>query len=126
MIKSGIDLITEERIKQKNKYSDANDDQYTDNSLARAAACIAMPVKVFKILKNPNGFSLVDPWPISWNKEHDPRIKLGKKITNTELNNSITDNSRVFSNEERIKLLSVSGALIAAEIDRLNRIVNNE
>jgi len=94
-MKTGIGLITEERNRQVNEegWSSDHDDNHDDESLALAAACYAAPIKLF----TKNGYlSFIDPWP--WGREDDKR-----------------------ETHNRLKCLVIAGALIAAEIDRLQR-----
>jgi hypothetical protein len=108
-MKNGIDLIAEERQRQieEEGWTPEHDDQHTNNELAFAAACYAAsPLAIYKHLgisseeTGANGHSFVELWP--WSFEWDKRDKHG-----------------------RIKQLKIAGALIAAEIDRLNRICHN-
>ena len=92
-MKSGIELIAEERQRQIDveKYSAENDSNYTIGELAMAGACYAIPnhIRLFKFDKLPYW------WPFgsdSW--KPTPR--------------------------DRRRELVKAGALIAAEIDRLN------
>lgn len=95
--KSGADLIRDERIRQVyNGYTDEHDDEHSDGSLLRAARCYTYYVT--QITQFPSWgatANLVDwPWePESYKPTYDPIPNLVK-----------------------------AGALIAAEIDRLQRI----
>lgn len=104
-MKTGVELITEERKRQLEEegWTPIHDDQHTDGELAQAAS-------VYADMANYHGeFDLMDlsgkakvliprdfKWP--WNKKW---LKL-------------TPN-------DRVRELTKAGALIAAEIDRLNR-----
>ena len=101
--KTGIELIAEERLRQVEEegWSSAHDDQHMDNSIAKAAACYAMPVDEREKYQS---YTFSEPrrwyprwWPKSWD------IDYWKPSDN------------------RIKELTKAGALIAAEIDRLQR-----
>lgn len=95
-MKTGIELIAEERQRQIDQegWTFEHDDKHTDGSLANAAACYAVDKN--EIAKD-EVFLLI--WPTSWDCEwYKP------------------------SPENRIKELKKAGALIAAEIDRLQRI----
>ena len=115
MITGGSELIARERIRQisEEDYNDAHDDDHDRGELALAAVCYAAEAfseEVF--VKQPIVCSstgrethmFVDPWP--WDEEFDrrPTSRLRKKPVN-----------------KRIELLVKAGALIAAEIDRLQR-----
>lgn len=94
MIKTGIELIAEERQRQieVEKFSPEHDDRWGKGQLAMAAICYAEPGNHYPEVK-PFGF----PWDVEWWKP-DPK-------------NPIRD-------------LIKAGALIAAEIDRLIRVEN--
>lgn len=85
---NGIELITQERTRQINVegWTKEHDDEHTNNELALAAICYAIP-----------GTYLPSYWPSTWDR------KWYKPTT-------------------RIIDLVKAGALIAAEIDRLQRI----
>lgn len=104
-MKTGIDLIAEERLRQISVegWTPQHDDTHTDNSLARAAACYAMPKDEREKYQS---FTFSEPkrwyprwWPKSWD------VKFWKPTP-----------------RNRIKELVKAGALIAAEIDRIQRL----
>lgn len=110
---SGIDLIARERERQVSAegWTPAHDDTHTHDELAWAAVCYAAPQSVRAQFDVPapcgcreagclcfmkTKRSWVDPWP--WDAKWDKR-----------------------GSHDRIKALTIAGALIAAEIDRLQR-----
>lgn len=114
---SGTKRIAAERKRQVSKegWSSEHDDEHGGGELALAAICYAAPEDVFVYEKrdvqvnssrgiDENCYSYptrlvldyYDPWP--WDEEWDKRDKHG-----------------------RIRRLEIAGALIAAEIDRLQR-----
>jgi hypothetical protein len=110
-MKSGIELIADERNRQVSVegWTPEHDNEHDGNQLAMAAACYASPVPINAQIEVPCGCRealcahsafgkrmWVDAWP--WAKEWDKRKKHG-----------------------RLKQLAIAGALIAAEIDRLQR-----
>lgn len=89
---SGVDRIAAERATHEARgYTAAHDDQWKSNELAQAAVCHAAP-------------GLADyqiwAWLWPWDSERP---------------------TRATSPEQRIEQLAKAGALIAAEIDRLER-----
>src|SRR4051812_12164791 len=90
---SGVELIAKERARQvfEEGWSSEHDDVRTENQLAWAAVCYAAPGNVYRHASGP-----YNPWP--WHRRWDKRSK-----------------------HDRIKQLTIAGALIAAEIDRLTR-----
>lgn len=99
-MKTGIEMIAAERERQisRENWTSEHDDEHKDGELAIAAACYASPQTFYKMIwKNTSVISFVDPFP--WEPEFDKRTK-----------------------HDRKKCLAIAGALIAAEIDRLNRI----
>jgi hypothetical protein len=109
---NGIELIAAERQRQieVEGWTPAHDDEHEGNQLAMAAACYASPVPLNAEIEVPCGcreaecqhsafgkHMLVPAWP--WDSNWDKRHK-----------------------HDRITQLKISGALIAAEIDRLQRL----
>jgi hypothetical protein len=93
-IKNGVELIAAERRRQieVEGWTAAHDEEHEDGELAIAAACYALqPEQVASVngIAGPNQIRW--PWEMEWYKRDDDRIR------------------------ELVK----SGALIAAEIDRL-------
>lgn len=100
-MKTGIQIISEERDRQifEELFSDNRDDGYVNGELSSAAACYAMK-ESYNIDDGYDARRLFEwPWDLSWWKP---------------------------SPENRIQELAKAGALIAAEIDRLRRLKDNE
>jgi len=113
-VKNGIELIAEERRRQieKEGFDSEHDEQHEGSELALAAICYAAPEPIYILeVVNPDyAFIFVDPWPEDWDPEWDKRLRTpgGRLCPNIKL-----------SLKKRIRNLVKSGALIAAEIDRL-------
>ena len=104
-LKSGIELIEEERKEQieRHGYVQGHDDFHDVNEIAWAAVSYAMPYGFQSDFPHNNGniqLSRLAFWP--WDEEYF-------KPSN-----------------DRIKELKKAGALIAAEIDRLQRLKQRE
>lgn len=106
----GYELVTRERIRQitHERWSAAHDDEHNDHSLAIVAAIYAVAgvehVSVRRELdiNAPNRVpAYIDAWPMSWDQEWDKREE-----------------------HDRLRCLSIAGALICAEIDRLQRLAD--
>lgn len=103
---TGVELIAAERQRQISEkgYTAGHDDRHSDGELALAAVCYASPKRLYvKTEYCGDRIDFSDPWPF-WD-----------------------ESVSVFCEEElslleRITLLSKAGALIAAEIDRLERL----
>jgi hypothetical protein len=93
-MKSGIELIAAERKRQVEKegWTAHHDYQHFHGELAIAASCYAIPEEERRYKKMPNNVPKKWPWEWEWWK---PTPK------------------------DRVKELIKAGALIAAEIDRL-------
>lgn len=93
----GIQRISLERQRQIDieGYGEDHDDEHVDDEIAWAAVCYAAPGTVYSLTPGAS-IAFKDPWP--WESEADKR-----------------------SQHDRIRQLTVAGALIAAEIDRLLR-----
>ncbi|MEO1444633.1 MAG: hypothetical protein AAFV46_00070 [Cyanobacteria bacterium J06635_11] len=100
-IKPGHELIAAERRRQVEELGwDSEYDDLFNNAgeLALAAACYAHP-----------GYDLENDFP--WERKYDSRIDTSGRLV-------FASNQ---SPEKRIELLTKAGALVAAEIDRLQR-----
>jgi len=111
-MKTGSELIAIERARQieKEKWSAKHDDKHTDQSLALAAALYASPIPLFEIHVSGSCVQWLDPWPWEYGIE-PPR-------GGPEIKTNAWDKRK---DHPKIKRLIIAGALIAAEIDRLNR-----
>ena len=99
-MKTGIELIAEERQRQvKENYLEKFDSGLHKEQLAYLAACYTIPAAARGISAGINGMSNILQQLLP------PPISMWKPTP-----------------EDRIKELQKAGALIAAEIDRLNRI----
>ena len=108
---SGTQLIARERRRQVRveKYFPRHDDGHTDCSLAIAAACYAAPVPIFYCEHGLNRVVFLDPWP--WPAEDKRERWIDGKLKAPD----------ALTTKRRIRDLVKAGALIAAEIDRLQR-----
>lgn len=104
-MKTGVELIAEERLRQINEegWTPEHDDTHSNFELSRAAIAYiasALTIRVYQRIKHADfpyeSITYEDLWP--WSKKLDWR-------------------SQFYS----IRTLTIAGALIAAEIDRLQR-----
>lgn len=114
-MKTGSELISIERQRQidDEEWTAEHDDEHTDSSLALAAICYATPVKLYKQDCYAQSVEFSDPWPSSWDDGFDSRIRF--------IDGNTIPDPNTYSDKKRVDLLVKAGALIAAEIDRLNR-----
>ncbi len=105
-MRTGIERIAEERQRQieKERWDVHHDSGHTKGELARAAAAYALPAKYREMKLNGN--CTLFPWSVSWWKPA-PNIDSKGNYDNAE---------------ERIRELEKAGALIAAEIDRIQHL----
>jgi hypothetical protein len=105
----GVARIAAERARQINEkgWTPEHDDTHTRGELALAAVCYASPRLVYVRHAMANGETYKDPWP--WETGEDARPYHGNSVLSAG------------TDEQRIELLVKAGALIAAEIDRLER-----
>jgi hypothetical protein len=104
-VSKALDDIAVERLRQIDVegWTSTHDDQHSRGELAMAAACYATPEPVYPIRANaPFGW----PWDVSWwkPKSHNPRTR-----------------QRDHTDTGRRRDLVKAGALIVAEIERLDR-----
>lgn len=108
---SVIDEIAAKRQRQidHHGYSSTHDDGHSDGEIAMAAACYAAPELIFTKDERANATIYGDPWP--WDQKYDKRPFFG---------NTLRDPAKT-SDKVRRDLLLTAGALIVAEIERLDR-----
>ncbi|XXJ19968.1 hypothetical protein ACR42D_10565 [Desulfovibrio caledoniensis] len=111
-MKNGVERIADERQRQIDGegWTPEHDAEHTDQSLAMAAACYATPRRLYLVETSghiPGELSVSmkakDPWP--W------------KVKFPDGSESNAWDKR--GQHSRIRQLEIAGALIAAEIDRL-------
>ena len=107
-------VLERRRQIQQEGWSLDHDDTLTSDELAWAAICYAAPQRVYTLSqgvtpKDPV-ISFIDPWPRNFAPEFDKRPSYRRKPTI----------------KKRIRSLEKAGALIAAEIDRLQRLKEQE
>jgi len=106
--RDGVQRISDERKRQieKEGWVYEHDDEHEESELAWAAVCYAAPDLVFRLAEGPNEHLFRDPWPFEsrWDKrQHDGNVVLANWKQNTA---------------QRVRMLEMAVALIAAEIDR--------
>lgn len=114
MDKTGIELIAKERQEQieKHGWNAKHDDKHNTGELADAAAVCASTVRIYNKFEYAN------------NTHFDVLAMKGWKLPLDWDGNRLLDNNKS-SKKTRIHQLKVAGALIAAEIDRLQRKESN-
>lgn len=100
---TGVELIAAERQRQieQEGWTASHDEQHKTGQLALVAALYATPVPLFSVKNGDQELFWWDPWP--WSRQWDKRRKHG-----------------------RLRRLEIAGALIAAEIDRLQAKLETE
>lgn len=113
--KTPIELIKEERQRQVDKegWTLEHDDEHTDQSLAMAAALYASPddrLMAVRICEHCTSVdSISDPWPW-WNENDSDRGPSRFKAWDKR------------KDHDRMRRLQIAGALIVAEMERLQRL----
>lgn len=111
---TGAELIAAERERQMSQegWDAQHDEQHTEDELALAAVCYATPVPIFIKEEHAKGIGFVDPWP--W----------FDTIEVTRYGDGLTTQVPAWDKRKKhskLRKLVIAGALIAAEIDRLQR-----
>lgn len=112
-MKTPIELIAEERKRQQEVegWTLEHDDQHTDESLAMAAALYASPEDRLELVEYCGECKTVeridDPWPWWWRND-------GGRISDHHLWDKRNEHPRM-------RRLQIAGALIVAEMERLQR-----
>lgn len=114
MVKLGQVLIAEERNRQIDQegWDAEHDDNHEEGELALAAICYASPVPIFIKEEHGRGIGFIDPWP--W----------FDTVEVTRYNDGLTTRVPAWDKRKKhskLRRLVIAGALIAAEIDRLQR-----
>jgi hypothetical protein len=122
-ISIGIKKITKERMRQINieGFGPSHDDEHGESELALAACCYATPKKIYIEDERANEKRFSDPWP--FDGKWDKRYQCGEC---KGIGANYIPNPKSYTDVERIDLLVKAGALIAAEIDRLERFKNEK
>lgn len=119
-MKTGTELIAAERQRQieKEGWTPEHDDEHSLGEMVSAAICYASETLDVEILK-ACGHSYKDPWPwsIGWDKRRQHRVGYGF----SDGNEGIQEAMRYHIFDGKIKCLEIAGALLAAEIDRVQR-----
>lgn len=111
--KNPLELIALERKRQieAEGFTPAHDDAHEFGELALVAALYASPVRLFEQAKDLSGdIYLRDPWPSDWFTKWDKRRYAGDIVE-----------PATYTRQERFNLLVKSGALIVAEMERIQR-----
>jgi hypothetical protein len=111
--KTGVELIAAERRRQivEEGYDVIHDDYHKSGELSLAAIAYAAPTRIFMSEETATCVIFYDPFPDNWK---DKRREYGDVTMS-----SVLPDPDTYTKEERIDLLVKAGALIAAEIDRL-------
>ena len=108
-----LHLIAHERDRQikEEGFTTDHDDEHEFGELALVAALYASPCRLFiQGGFGDGGRIFCDPWPSSWDSKFDKRRYAGKII-----------NPETYTYQERFNLLVKAGALILAEMERIQR-----
>lgn len=111
-MKSALKLIAAERARQTelHRWDAAHDDEHDSGELALAAALYATPSLLYAMRHSANATSFVDPWP--WDERFDKR----------PMNGNVLQPNGELRHHDRVRQLAKAGALIVAEIERLQRL----
>ena len=114
-MKAGTELIAEERQRQIDKegWTAEHDDTHDEGELAIAAICYASPVPIFIKEEHERSIGFIDPWP--W----------FDTVEVTRYGDGLTTQVPAWDKRKKhskLRKLVIAGALIAAEIDRLQRL----
>ncbi|MCK4817885.1 hypothetical protein KA005_19090 [bacterium] len=120
---TGIQLIMNERNRQieVEGFDGAHDDEHTCGELALAAALYAAPVLLYEKIDYARGPAFSNSF--SWDR-CDKRPHFSG--SDPENRGNMVGDPEYYTKEQRLDLLVKAGALIAAEIDRLQRIDSNK
>lgn len=110
MSKAADDVLAERRRQiEAEGYTAKHDDEHQDGTIAMAAACYAAPHRIYIKADYALGVSFMDPWPAGWRSDKRPHE-----------GNMVRSNGAK-GEQYRRRLLVKAGALIIAEIERIDR-----
>ena len=114
---TGVELIAAERQRQIDKegWTAEHDDEHERGELASMAVCYASPYRPYVLGKQGDNIYFKDAYPPSWDSCWDKRKR-------HEFGDGIVIENKSLPPKQRIRNLVKAGALIAAEIDRLQRL----
>ncbi|WP_244797375.1 hypothetical protein [Caballeronia grimmiae] len=92
-----------------------------DGELAMAAACYAATEQLFTLDGGDDDCTMADPWP--WARIPDLRREVGERRL---YSGSLPADPATCTTAERVELLTRAGAMIAAELDRLLSMAQQE
>ena len=118
-MKTSIELIAEERQRQieEEGWTAEHDDHHPDGELALAACCYAAPVQLYEAQHQfVNRIVFFDPFPFE--EKWDKRYQYGECRSNP---GNVLPDPKTYTDDEKLDLLAKSGALIAAEMDKILR-----
>lgn len=120
---TGIELIGAERARQvtEENWTPEHDDGHKDSALAWAAVCYAAPGRVYIERHGIDRVSFVDPWPFRAHADLSGRGFYDWDKRKKDERGYHTNYVQMPPAGDRIDYLVKAGALIAAEIDRLQR-----
>lgn len=117
MLENPLELIAKERLRQieEEGFTPAHDDEHEFGEMALVAALYASPIRLFsRSHLADGGYFAVDPWPGSWESKWD------KRRYATQIVDPAT-----YTKQERFNLLVIAGALVVAEMERMQRQIMN-
>lgn len=115
-MKTAIELIAAERQRQQSAlgWTREHDDEHTDESMAAAAACYAAPRQIYTMHETKRGLVMHDPFP--WGHV----VRNGRAADDPDGWHTCTTAEKK-AGKDRVRQLTIAGALIAAELDRVLR-----
>lgn len=110
---TAIEMIAAERRRQVEEegFDVSHDDAHDEGELAAAAACFAAPTLIYGRREHDGSVEFYNMFPDGWGRRWDKRRDPGGAL----------EEPQYFGDPRRLRLLTIAGALIVAEMERITR-----
>lgn len=117
---AAVDVLNERKRQiEAEGWTPEHDDTHNQGDLALAAAVYASPVNIYRKKFVAGGVSFLDPFPWDYGKHYEYGEN---RPTGRNYGSNVPPDPSTYNYEERRDLLVKAGALVLAEIERIDRL----